>query len=219
MTNTYDLVLGNGGIGYAVMDHLQQQGRQVEIVSRQKGWSLETLPQLFENGLPERIINNIGFLHDDQHHPEKHSKHITQAHLQHSIDINVWPTIAVIQALTPYLTRQTHLKFLVISARVGSISDNQLGGWYSYRMSKAALNMLVKNAAIEWSRHAPKAIIAAYQPGTVDTPLSKPFQRQVAPGKLFAPEQAAQYLLDVLDTLSFEQSGQLIDWQGKQISP
>ena len=219
MTNPYDLVLGNGGIGHAVMDHLQQQGRQVELVSRQQGWSLETLPQLFENGLPERIINTIGFLHNDTYQPEKHSKQMSLAQLQDSIAVNTWPTAAVIQALNPFLTRQTVLKMLVVSARVGSVSDNHLGGWYSYRMSKAALNMLVKNAAIEWSRHAPKAIITAYQPGTVDTHLSKPFQRQVDPAYLFTPPQAAEYLLTVLEKLTLEHSGQLVDWQGEVIAP
>jgi NAD(P)-dependent dehydrogenase (short-subunit alcohol dehydrogenase family) len=105
----------------------------------------------------------------------------------------------------------------VLSAKVGSISDNRLGGWHSYRASKAALNMLVRNFAIEMAPRAPEAVIAALHPGTVDSALSKPFQRGVAPDKLFSPAQSAGYLLDVIDGLTPADSGGLFSWDGARI--
>jgi NAD(P)-dependent dehydrogenase (short-subunit alcohol dehydrogenase family) len=107
--------------------------------------------------------------------------------------------------------------FAALSARVGSITDNRLGGWHSYRASKAALNMLMVNFAIELRRTHPQAIVAALHPGTVDTALSEPFQRGVVPEKLFVPEISARYLLDVLNQLAPEDSGGLFAWDGARL--
>ena len=107
--------------------------------------------------------------------------------------------------------------FAALSARVGSIGDNGLGGWHSYRASKAALNMLLKNFAIELGRTHPKAIVAGLHPGTVETGLSAPFQSNVPDGKLFTPEFSARKLLDVLANLCPEDSGYVFDWQGERI--
>ena len=109
--------------------------------------------------------------------------------------------------------------FAALSARVGSISDNQLGGWYSYRASKAALNMIIKNIAIEISRVNKKAIIVGLHPGTVDSNLSKPFQGNVPYGKLFTPEYSTQKLVEVLKSLTSKQSGKCFAWDGKEILP
>jgi NAD(P)-dependent dehydrogenase (short-subunit alcohol dehydrogenase family) len=103
------------------------------------------------------------------------------------------------------------------SARVGSISDNSLGGWYGYRASKAALNMLVKTAAIEYKRRMPNTVLVCYHPGTVDTSLSKPFQANVKPGKLFTTEFTCESLLSVTSNLSAEQSPYYLDWAGQKI--
>ena len=116
-----------------------------------------------------------------------------------------------------FRNRAATLAFL--SARVGSISDNRLGGWYGYRASKAALNQFVRTLAIELARTRPATICVALHPGTVDTALSGPFQRNVAPGKLFSPAQSAGYLLDVLVALTPADSGALIDWAGERIAP
>ena len=105
----------------------------------------------------------------------------------------------------------------VFSARVGSISDNQLGGWYSYRASKAALNMLVKTAAVEYGRRAKNVKLIAFHPGTTDTPLSKPFQANVKPGKLFNAEFVAEQLLTIVANLPIDQQAQFLDWQGKTV--
>ena len=107
--------------------------------------------------------------------------------------------------------------FATISARVGSISDNQLGGWYSYRMSKAALNMGMKNLSIEWGRSLKDVCVVVMQPGTVNTQLSAPFQGNVADGQLFSPAYSAECLLEVLSRMTAAQSGSFVDWAGESI--
>ena len=104
-----------------------------------------------------------------------------------------------------------------VSARVGSIGDNRLGGWYAYRGSKAALNMFTRTASIELGRKAPNAIAVAIHPGTVDTALSRPFQKSVSPERLFAPDRAARQILEVLDGLGPEQTGTFVAWDGSEI--
>ena len=102
---------------------------------------------------------------------------------------------------------------------MGSIGDNRLGGWYGYRASKAALNQLIRTASVELRRTRPGAIIVGLHPGTVDTGLSKPFQGNVQPGRLFTPDRAAVQLLDVLEGLKSGDSGRLFDWEGKKVAP
>jgi NAD(P)-dependent dehydrogenase (short-subunit alcohol dehydrogenase family) len=108
--------------------------------------------------------------------------------------------------------------FAALSARVGSISDNRLGGWHSYRASKAALNMLIKTCSLELAWTHPKALCVTLHPGTVDTRLSEPFQGNVAEEKLFAPERSAAELLTVLDQLESSHTGGLFAWDGQMIS-
>jgi NAD(P)-dependent dehydrogenase (short-subunit alcohol dehydrogenase family) len=117
------------------------------------------------------------------------------------------------------LNKKKRSIFTALSARVGSISDNQLGGWYSYRASKSALNMILKNAAIETNRSNKKAIIVGLHPGTVESNLSDPFKKNVPEGKLFTPDYSAQKLLAVLSSLTIEQSGKCFAWDGKEIFP
>ena len=117
----------------------------------------------------------------------------------------------------PVLPRDRRSLFAALSARVGSIGDNRIGGWHSYRASKAALNMLIRNYAIELGRTHSQAVCVALHPGTVDTALSEPFQANLPEGQLTAPGQAARNLLDVLDGLGSEDSGQLFDWAGKRV--
>ena len=97
---------------------------------------------------------------------------------------------------------------------VGSITDNQLGGWYSYRMSKAALNMFIKTLSIEWQRKAPDSIVVATHPGTTDSALSEPFQANIKDGKLYTPELTAERLSRILEELNAEQNGHLLHWDG-----
>ena len=119
--------------------------------------------------------------------------------------------------MLPRLPRDRRAVFAVLSARVGSIGDNRLGGWHGYRASKAALNMLVKTLSVELARTHPLAAIVALHPGTVDSSLSAPFQRGVALGRLFSPDQAAGQLLDVVDGLSAADSGSFIAWDGERL--
>ena len=109
--------------------------------------------------------------------------------------------------------------FAALSARVGSIGGNRLGGWHSYRASKAALNMIIANLAIELRRTRPHAITIGLHPGTVDTSLSAPFQKRVAEGKLFSPSSSARHLLSVIDSLTDTASGTVMAWDGQRILP
>ena len=131
--------------------------------------------------------------------------------------INTFGPAMVAKYFFPYLTKRDRAIFAVISAKIGSIEDNYLGGWYSYRASKAALNMIVKNLSIESSYKRPKTICVALHPGTVDTNLSKPYQTAVKEKKLFTTKQSAQYLIDVLNKLTAEDSGKLFSWDGSTI--
>lgn len=120
---------------------------------------------------------------------------------------------------TAPLLKGSHASHLVFfSARVGSITDNMLGGWYGYRASKAALNMLLKTAQVEFKRRAPNVCLVSYHPGTVDTALSKPFQNNVPKGKLFTPEFSVNQLLSHLPTLTAQLGPHFIDWQGESIA-
>jgi NAD(P)-dependent dehydrogenase (short-subunit alcohol dehydrogenase family) len=121
--------------------------------------------------------------------------------------------------LLPLLPAEGKSAFAALSARVGSIGDNHLGGWHAYRASKAALNMLLRNLAIELGRRKPEALCVGLHPGTVDTPLSAPFQGNVAEGKLFTPAFAAGRLLAVLEALRPEDSGQVFAWDGQRVEP
>ena len=149
--------------------------------------------------------------------PEKSFRGITAQGLADQFAINTIGPALIAQAMLPLLPRDRRAVFAVLSARVGSIGDNRLGGWHGYRAAKAALNMLVRNFAIELARSHPQAIVAGLHPGTVATALSAPFQRGVAPGRLLAPETAAAHLLDTLDGLTPQDSGGLFAWDGAPI--
>jgi NAD(P)-dependent dehydrogenase (short-subunit alcohol dehydrogenase family) len=120
--------------------------------------------------------------------------------------------------LTPILVGNHVCKIVVFTARVGSISDNKLGGWYSYRASKAAMNMLIKSASIELARIAKNIKLISFHPGTTDTPLSKPFQKNVPKGKLFTPEFVAKQLLGIVENTTVNGEASFLDWQGKSIT-
>ena len=117
----------------------------------------------------------------------------------------------------PLLRKQQKSVLAALSARVGSISDNNLGGWYSYRASKSALNMLLKTTSIEVARRNKTASVIGLHPGTVDTGLSKPFQANVKPEKLFTPEFAAECILKNIDKATAETSGSVFAWDGSPI--
>jgi NAD(P)-dependent dehydrogenase (short-subunit alcohol dehydrogenase family) len=164
------------------------------------------------------VIVATGILHDgDGLQPEKSLRALDAAALETAFRINTIGPSLVAKHFLPLLARRRKSAFAALSARVGSISDNRLGGWHAYRASKAALNMMVRTLAIELKRSNPEALCVALHPGTVDSRLSKPFQSNVPDGKLFSPDTAARHLLTVLDSLAVEHSGRLFAWDGAEI--
>lgn len=162
-------------------------------------------------------INAAGILHSGDLMPEKKLEDLDSSVLQQVFAVNTFGPILVFKALRPLMTRQGKAVMCAISARVGSISDNRLGGWYTYRASKAGLNQLLKTAAIELKRRNKNVIVAALHPGTTDTGLSRPFQSRVPEHKLFSVEQTTDYLLDVIDSLDEDDSGGFFAWDGQAI--
>jgi NAD(P)-dependent dehydrogenase (short-subunit alcohol dehydrogenase family) len=159
-----------------------------------------------------------GILHDGSGAgPEKSFRGIDPSHMAAVLHANLIGPALIAKHMLPLLPRGQRSVFAALSARVGSIGDNRLGGWHSYRASKAGLNMLIRNFSIEMAARAPHSVIVGLHPGTVDSALSRPFQRNVRPEKLFSPEQSAGYLLDVLDRLNPADSGGLFAWDGARI--
>jgi NAD(P)-dependent dehydrogenase (short-subunit alcohol dehydrogenase family) len=170
-------------------------------------------------GATDLVIIATGVLHDETLAPEKSMRALNPAQMNLAFAINAAGPAQIARLLLPAMPRDRRTLFAALSARVGSISDNRLGGWHSYRASKAALNMLIRCLAIEQARSHPQAVCVALHPGTVDTGLSKPFQAGVKPDQLFAPAKAAGHLLAVLDALAPSQSGRLFAWDGKELTP
>ncbi len=168
------------------------------------------------------VVNCVGLLHTGQSQPEKALRQVESDFFMQNMQVNALAGLLIAKHIRPLLAKaeRSHAQpaiFATISARVGSISDNQVGGWYSYRMSKAALNMGMKNLSIEWDRALKEVCVVVMQPGTVNTQLSAPFQSNVADGHLFSPAYSAECLLEVLSGMSADQSGSFVDWAGESI--
>ena len=164
------------------------------------------------------VILATGLLHDGVGlRPEKTWRDLNAVALEKAFQVNSIGPALIAKHFLPLMARGRKSAFAVLSARVGSIEDNQLGGWYAYRASKAALNMVIKTLSIELARRNPDSICVSLHPGTVDTALSKPFQGGVPKGKLFLPSYAAGQLLGVLDRLTPEDSGHLFAWDGQRL--
>jgi len=161
------------------------------------------------------VIVATGALKD----PEKTWRHLDHERLMAAFEVNtVGPSLIAKHALDR-LPRKAPSVFAALSARVGSIGDNRLGGWHAYRASKAALNQVIRCLSIELARKRPEALCVGLHPGTVDTGLSRPFQGNVPDGKLFTPDYSAGRLLEVLDGLGPKDSGRCFDWKGEAITP
>jgi NAD(P)-dependent dehydrogenase (short-subunit alcohol dehydrogenase family) len=165
------------------------------------------------------VINATGLLHDGAANlqPEKALKQITADTMARVLAVNTIGPALIAKYFLPHMVRAEKAVMAHLSARVGSISDNRMGGWTSYRAAKAAQNMVVKNAAIETARRDKQKIIIGLHPGTVDTHLSAPFQGNVAADKLFSPAQSAAHLLQVIDGLTAEDSGKVFAWDGQEV--
>ena len=168
---------------------------------------------------PALVIVASGILHDPGRGiaPEKSWRMIDPAALAQVLAINTIGPALIAKHLLPKLPRDRRAVFAALSARVGSISDNRLGGWHAYRASKAALNMLIANFGIELARSHPRAIAAALHPGTVSSALSAPFRQSTPDNPLFTPDEAAQHLLSVIARLTPADSGGLFAWDGQRL--
>ncbi len=164
------------------------------------------------------VVVATGILHDgDRLQPEKTWRALDAAAMERAFRVNTIGPALVAKHFLPLLAANRKSVFAALSARVGSIEDNRLGGWHSYRASKAALNMLIRTLAVELARRNPHALCVALHPGTVDTALSRPFQARVPAGKLFPAARSARHLLAVLDSLTPSDSGQVFAWDGSRI--
>lgn len=172
---------------------------------------------LDKTGPLDWLINCVGMLHDADHGPEKTIRTFDVDHFTASMRINCLPTLLLGKFALPAMRNSSNGVFSTISARVGSVEDNQLGGWYSYRASKAALNMSLKCLSIEWQRVASNIRVLALHPGTTDSNLSKPFQKNVPVGKLFAPEKTASLLIEQIGHAHTLPSGRFIAYDGEEI--
>lgn len=219
------VVIGStGGIGAAVIDALRESGGFAEIVGFSRGSQpgLDLLDEqsivLAADSIKARkselrlVFDATGFLHGDGLSPEKALSAVTPDHLAHAFAVNTIGPALLMKHFLPLLPRQGKSVFASLSAKVGSIGDNQLGGWYSYRASKAALNQLVHTAAIELARRKPEAICVALHPGTVDTGLSSDFAKSGL--SVQQPADAAARLLSVLDRLTAADTGGFFDYRG-----
>ncbi len=171
------------------------------------------------HGPIDMVLVATGLLHDGELTPEKSLRDISADNFGTILAVNTVGPALVMKHFLPRLNRQHRTVFAALSARVGSISDNHLGGWYAYRASKAALNMLICNAAIETARRLPQAIVVGLHPGTVDSDLSKPFQGNIAPDRLFSADHAAGLLLDVITRLNPADSGKCFAFDGSEVLP
>lgn len=170
------------------------------------------------SGAPDLVIVATGILSDGEVlSPEKSYRQQTPEAFQRIFELNTFGPGLVAKHFLPIMPRSGRAVFAALSARVGSISGNRMGGWHAYRASKAALNMLIRNYAIEQKRRNENFIAVSLHPGTVDTELSKPFQSNVPSKQLFTAKQSAQHLLQVVDQLTPNDSGRAFDWAGKEI--
>lgn len=224
------LLVGQGGIGKALLAALPKRAPQLRLWSagRRDGdfaldledpASLERFTQAaVERLAPLRlVICAAGLLHGENLQPEKRLSQVNAAALQRSFAVNAWGPLLLAKAIEGALPRQEPAHFASLSARVGSIGDNRLGGWYAYRGAKAAQNQLLRTLALEWRRRLPLACVTLLHPGTTATALSAPFRSSVPEGRLLSPDQAAAHLLAVLEAQTPNNSGAFLAWDGQPI--
>lgn len=163
------------------------------------------------------VINCVGLLHNQHQQPEKALRQLNPDKLLNYFQVNSIGPALLAKHLLPVLKHPQPSLFATISAKIGSIEDNRIGGWYGYRASKAALNMFLKTAAIEYSRRSPNTIIVMLHPGTTDTQLSQPFQRGVPPEKLFSTQRTVSQLIEVMSNATTEDNGAFFSWDGSRL--
>lgn len=243
MTNPQTAAIfgASGGIGAALATALAGQGTKVFAGARSGSVpeharitpfhfdltdeaSIAAAAEAMRDTPPELVIVASGVLTLDDGAaagtgPERSYKHLDPQAMAQMLALNTIGPALVAKHMLPLFPRNAPATFAALSARVGSIGDNRIGGWHSYRASKAALNMLIRNFAIEMARTHKQACLVGLHPGTVDTPLSQPFQKNLPDGQLTTPADAAGHLLGVLAGLGAGDSGKVFDWKGEAIEP
>lgn len=241
---TVALVGGSGGIGAALLSLLSvrenigaihstyyrspaagslgsigQFGATASIVWSQVDITDEASVKQWLEGIGsfDWLINCAGFLHDINTKPEKTVAQLNPANFNRNMSINCLPNLLLAKYAHASLKQADKGVFASLTAKVGSIEDNRLGGWYSYRASKAAANMVLKTLSIEWARSAPNVRVVALHPGTTDTKLSAPFQANVKQENLFSTEKAAGMLLEQIEQLHQHPSGRFIAYDGEEL--
>lgn len=241
MTNDLTLIIGaNSEIAKALASAICSEGqlivisRDISFYQRQpfKSAVCITMPDYSEGAIAEaasqvrdemkrsvirRVFVCHGVLHNDACFPERKLEDLSADSFTQIMTSNAITPLLWLKYLVPLVRSKHRCIFTFFSARVGSIGDNHLGGWYSYRASKAALNMLLKSAAIELARRAKNVKLISFHPGTTDSPLSKPFAKNVPPAKLFTPYFVADKLLEIVNNSSMDGKLSYVDWQGKNI--
>lgn len=231
------IIGSTGGIGAALVDALTDSDRVETVYALSRSGASHPSPKvhsltvdfldeaslvaatetLREVGPFDLIIVATGLLQGNGITPEKNMRALDLDAMRKSFEVNTFGPALTAKHFLPLLRRDNKSVFASLSARVGSISDNRLGGWYAYRASKAALNMMLKTLSIEVTRRFKNQIIIGLHPGTVDTDLSQPFQSQVPDGQLFTPDFSAAKLLSVVDQVTTKDTGQLFAWDGEPI--
>jgi NAD(P)-dependent dehydrogenase (short-subunit alcohol dehydrogenase family) len=161
------------------------------------------------------IVDATGALSLSGLGPEKSLRALKAAQIRLAMDVNAIGPMLLLSALMPLIKKSGRVLYIKLSARVGSISDNRKGGWYSYRSSKAALNMMLQSAALEWQRTNPAAQVIALQPGTVYSRLSKDYLQ--ASNAYFTADESVQSALLALDKLEAKAGAQFVDYHGNSI--
>ena len=207
-----DKIIATCNRGSPGLEHPKVTWSRLDLTDEEaiRDWSAEV-------GEIDWLINAAGILHDARQGPEKTIRQINPAFFLDNMGINALPALLLAKHLQEKFRHGRPAVFATVSARVGSIEDNRLGGWVSYRASKAALNMCLKVLAIEWQRTLPNVAVVALHPGTTDTALSKPFQRNVPRGQLFTPGYSVSCMLNVLESLKPAHSGQFLAFDGEQL--
>jgi NAD(P)-dependent dehydrogenase (short-subunit alcohol dehydrogenase family) len=216
------IIGASGGIGAAFANLLDADPSVAHVtrLSRATGFDLTDQASIAAAAAalptpPDLVIVATGLLHAEGLAPERDLRQLSAESFARAFAINATGPALAAQAFLPLLPKDRKTLFAALSARVGSISDNRLGGWHAYRASKAALNQILRTIAIEQARKNPNSIVIGLHPGTVDTDLSKPFQRNVK--TLFTPAESATHLLRVIDSVTASASGNVYDWKGEAI--
>lgn len=213
-----NLVVITRNVDFYQQDHFAEC-KVIKVDDYQESTINATIKKIQQEKLPDikKVFICHGLLHSETLQPEKRLSAFSSDSFIAILTANTITPMLWLKNLMPIVAGKEECKIVVFSARVGSISDNEIGGWYSYRASKAGINMLLKTAAVELSRTAKNIKLISFHPGTTDTPLSKPFQKNVPEHKLFSSDFVASQLLQIVANTQVDGQASFLDWEGKQI--